>query len=69
MEPAEFRKYGKEMVDYIADYLENISKRRVVPSIEPGYLRNCLPKEAPKKPESFEQVLKDIEQYIMPGVN
>ena len=36
----EFRKRGKEMVDYIADYMESIHERRVTPSeIEPGYLR------------------------------
>ena len=39
MSRSEFRKYGKETVDYIADYLETIHKRRVVPAIEPGYLK------------------------------
>lgn len=39
MSRQEFRQYGKETVDYIADYLETIHKRRVVPAIEPGYLK------------------------------
>lgn len=39
MSRAQFRRYGKETVDYVADYLENIHKRRVVPAIEPGYLK------------------------------
>lgn len=68
MDAAEFRKRGKEMVDYIADYLEKIDKRQVFPDVEPGYLRPLIPDRAPQDPESFEDVFKDIEKIIMPGV-
>ncbi|XP_008934279.1 PREDICTED: aromatic-L-amino-acid decarboxylase isoform X5 [Merops nubicus] len=68
MEAAEFRKRGKEMVDYVADYLEQIDKRQVFPDVEPGYLRPLIPDCAPQDPESFEDVFKDIEKIIMPGV-
>ncbi|OPJ68363.1 hypothetical protein AV530_006019 [Patagioenas fasciata monilis] len=67
MDAAEFRKRGKEMVDYVADYLENIDKRQVFPDVEPGYLRPLIPDCAPQDPESFEDVFKDIEKIIMPG--
>uniref|UniRef100_A0A8D0FQ43 Aromatic-L-amino-acid decarboxylase n=1 Tax=Strix occidentalis caurina TaxID=311401 RepID=A0A8D0FQ43_STROC len=67
MDAAEFRKRGKEMVDYIADYLEKIEKRQVFPDVEPGYLRPLIPDCAPQDPESFEDVFKDIEKIIMPG--
>lgn len=69
MDSDEFRKFGKQTVDYIADYLDNIGKRRVVPSIEPGYLKSCIPDSAPVKPESYQQVLDDMEQFIMSGVS
>ncbi len=39
MDGLEFRKRGREMVDYMVDYLENIDARRVTPNIEPGYLQ------------------------------
>ena len=39
---------GKEMVDYIANYLENIRERRVFPDVKPGYLRELLPDHAPQ---------------------
>ncbi|KAL3994461.1 Aromatic-L-amino-acid decarboxylase domain protein [Acanthocheilonema viteae] len=68
MSSTEFRKYGKEVVDYIADYIENIQKRRVVPAIEPGYLRNLLPDVAPQHAEPFEDVINDFDRYIMPGI-
>uniref|UniRef100_A0A9J8D3F9 Aromatic-L-amino-acid decarboxylase n=1 Tax=Cyprinus carpio carpio TaxID=630221 RepID=A0A9J8D3F9_CYPCA len=68
MDAAEFRRRGKEMVDYVADYLENIEKRQVYPDVEPGYLRSLIPEEAPEEAESYEDVVKDIERVIMPGV-
>lgn len=68
MNAEDFRKYGRKMVDYIADYLENIREREVVHKVTPGYLKKRLPDEAPENPEDFEEVFKDIEKFIMPGV-
>lgn len=68
MSPTEFRRRGRQMVDYIADYMENIHTRRVVPTVEPGYLQHLLPLTPPQKPEGYEQVMDDFERYIMPGV-
>lgn len=68
MDVEEFRRRGKEMVDYVADYLQNIEERPVYPDVEPGYLRQLIPTEAPEDPESYEEVLKDVERVIMPGV-
>jgi len=68
MDAAEFRVRGKEIVDYIADYLENIHKTRVTPDVEPGYLRELLPKEAPQRGEKWEDIFRDFETKILPGV-
>lgn len=34
----EFRKHGKQMVDYITDYVQTMDQRPVAPTIDPGYL-------------------------------
>ncbi|KAJ8354193.1 hypothetical protein SKAU_G00217600 [Synaphobranchus kaupii] len=68
MDAAEFRRRGKEMVDYVADYLENIEQREVYPDVQPGYLRSLIPNEAPEEPDTYEDVVRDIERVIMPGV-
>ncbi len=68
MDAEEFRKAGKEMIDYIADYLENIRDRRVLPTVEPGYLHKLIPDHAPQEGEKWEDVFKDVERVIMPGV-
>lgn len=69
MDAEEFRKFGKAAVDYLANYFENIRERSVLPFVEPGYLQNLLPKEAPKNPEKWEDILEDMERVIMPGVS
>ncbi|XP_071635841.1 aromatic-L-amino-acid decarboxylase [Temnothorax longispinosus] len=64
----DYRKHGKEMVDYIADYLGDIRSRRVYPAVSPGYLRNVLPASAPVDGEPWEDIFADVEKCIMPGV-
>lgn len=68
MEANQFKDFAKEMIDYVANYLENIRDRRVLPTIEPGYLRPLLPEKAPNTPDKWEDVLADVEKVIMPGV-
>ena len=57
------------MVDYIADYLENIRDRRVFPDVKPGYMKALVPDSAPEDGEKWETIFKDVEGVIMPGVS
>ncbi|XP_025833648.1 aromatic-L-amino-acid decarboxylase isoform X2 [Agrilus planipennis] len=68
MEASEFKDFAKAMIDYAADYLENIRDRRVLPTVEPGYLRPLIPDGPPSTPEKWQDVLNDVERVIMPGV-
>ncbi|ELK36061.1 PREDICTED: histidine decarboxylase [Myotis davidii] len=68
MEPEEYRERGKEMVDYICQYLSSVRERRVTPDVQPGYLRAQLPESAPEDPDSWDSIFGDIERVIMPGV-
>ena len=68
MDGLEFRKHGRDMVDYIVDYLDNIDSRRVTPNTEPGYLQNLIPSEPPNEPEEWDTIMDDVEKKIMIGV-
>lgn len=57
------------MVDFIADYLETIRYRPVLPSVQPFYMMDLIPNEAPEEGEPFHQIFNDIERVIMPGVS
>ena len=62
MDAEEFRKRGKEMVDYIADYMENLRDRRVFPTVKLGYLQQLIPDHAPDDSDQWEDVFADIQR-------
>ena len=68
MPAEEFRKYGYEIVDWIANYFENIEQFPVLSQIEPGSLKNSLPLSAPDSGEDFGDVLGDVDKLILPAV-
>lgn len=68
MNDQEFREFGKAMIDFVAEYNEHIRERDVLPSVQPGYMSQMLPTEAPEQAEKWQDVMKDIERVIIPGV-
>jgi aromatic-L-amino-acid/L-tryptophan decarboxylase len=64
----EFRKNGYAIIDWIADYYENIESYPVQSHKQPGEIRESLPKQPPLKGEAFEDILKDIDEIILPGI-
>ena len=68
MDPEEFRKYGKEIIDWIADYLKNTEKYPVLSQLKPGEIKNQLPISAPATSESMESILADFNRIILPGI-
>uniref|UniRef100_A0A672P0L9 Histidine decarboxylase n=1 Tax=Sinocyclocheilus grahami TaxID=75366 RepID=A0A672P0L9_SINGR len=68
MQAQEYMMRGKEMVDFIQQYLTQIRERRVVPDVQPGFMRPLLPSSAPYEPEDWSSIMKDVENIILPGV-
>jgi aromatic-L-amino-acid decarboxylase len=64
----EFKKYGHELIDWIADYIEEIEKYPVLPNIKPGEIKSKLPTSPPNKSESFDKIFADVDEKILPGV-
>ena len=52
----------------IEQYYTNLPSRNVLPSISPGYLHKLLPSSPPEHGETWDDIQKDIERTIMPGV-
>ncbi len=68
MTPAEFRRHGRAVVDWIADYYERLETMPVLSPVVPGEIRASLPSEPPMEGEDFTAMLKDVEDLILPGV-
>src|ERR1700730_8641821 len=68
MDPADFRRHGHEMVDWIADYLEHSDRYPVLSRIKPGDIVAALPDHAPEDGEPFETIMADFERVLVPGL-
>jgi aromatic-L-amino-acid/L-tryptophan decarboxylase len=64
----EYRKTLDQLADWMADYWENSERYPVLSKSKPGEIAAALPKHPPQHPESFQQVMEDFQQIILPGV-
>jgi aromatic-L-amino-acid decarboxylase len=68
MTPDDFRRHGHELIDWIAEYVEDVEQRRVAPDVRPGDVRSRLPAHPPSGPETWDAVLTDLDEVIVPGI-
>jgi aromatic-L-amino-acid decarboxylase len=68
MPTEEFRKYGHQVVDWIADYLASPERYPVLSRVSPGQITDALPKSPPAGGEDFKEVLADLDKVIVPGI-
>jgi len=63
-----FRKDGQQAIDWIADYLERAEDLPVLSQVKPWEVYKSLPAKPPQQPESFDAILKDLNEKILPGI-
>ncbi|MQA05480.1 MAG: aminotransferase class V-fold PLP-dependent enzyme [Streptosporangiales bacterium] len=68
MSPEQFREYGHQVVDWVADYLAGVGTYPVGAQVSPGEVRAALPAHPPEHGEPFAAVLADLQRVILPGV-
>ena len=68
MTPDEFRRCGAALIERIARYMEEVERYPVLSRAAPGSVRARLPRTAPERGEPFADVLRDVDQIIMPGL-
>ncbi|MCF8241692.1 MAG: amino acid decarboxylase [Melioribacteraceae bacterium] len=64
----DFKKYGYELVDWIANYLSDLDNIPVLPDIVPGDIEKKLPTKPPFSNETMQNILADIDKIVMPGM-
>lgn len=68
MNANDFREFGKAAIDFIADYLETVRDRPVLPNVQPGFLQSQIPPAMPDTPEDWRNVMRDLSDVIVPGM-
>lgn len=64
----DFRQYGHQLIDWIADYLEHPERYPVLSQVHPGEIKAQLPAAPPEQPESLETILDDFNNILLPGI-
>ena len=68
MTPEEFRIAGHQLIDWISDYRQRVDQMPVRAQVAPGEVKNKLSQPAPDAPETFDAVMHDLEQVVVPGI-
>ena len=68
MTSEEFRRHGYQLIDWIAEYLNDPERYPVLARVKPGDIRTALPAHPPEAPEAFADIIRDFERVLLPGV-
>jgi aromatic-L-amino-acid decarboxylase len=64
----DLRADGAAALEWAARYLERVGELPVLAQVEPGEIRARLPVSPPEQPEEFADVLRDLDELLLPGV-
>ncbi len=62
-----FREDGAAALEWAARYLERVGDLPVLAQVEPGDIRRRLPAAPPERGEPFADVLRDLDEILLPG--
>ena len=68
MSAEDFRRYGHQVVEWIADYLSHPERYPVLSQNKPDQVKEALPSKAPERGEAMEAMLSDLDRVIVPGI-
>lgn len=68
MTTEEFRKNAHELVDWMAWYMDNVNTFPVKSQVKPGEIYAALPENPPLVPGSFDALMEDFRNNILPGI-
>ncbi|UCF86208.1 MAG: aminotransferase class V-fold PLP-dependent enzyme [Desulfobacteraceae bacterium] len=68
MDKEDFRQFGYEFIDWVADYFTNVAQYPVVSPLSPGQIKEMIPLEPPLEGEAMERIFSDFKKTILPGI-
>ncbi len=68
MSADDFRRHGRQIVEWIATYLSHPERHPVLSKNQPDQVKHALPSKAPERGEAMEAMLADLDRVIVPGV-
>ena len=64
----EFREAGHRLVDWVADYLDDVDRHDVLARVQPGDVERSLPPSPRGDGRPYSDLIADFESKILPGI-
>lgn len=68
LDPKNFKNSADDIIGWIDQYLNRIEIYPVKSTVSPGEIYSRIPQSAPRSPESLIQIMKDLDEIILPGI-
>lgn len=68
MDNEQFRQFGHQFIDWMADYLDGVEAYPVRAQVAPGAIAAKLPAEPPQQGESMTEIFRDFQSDVLPGM-
>jgi aromatic-L-amino-acid decarboxylase len=68
MDKEQFRKFGYEFIDWVADYLTGVENYPVMSQVTPGEIKGGIPSRPPSDGEPMDNIFTDFKEIILPGI-
>jgi aromatic-L-amino-acid decarboxylase len=66
MDYTSFRESGHKLVDYIADYLQQVQEKPLFADVEPSFLHDLFDEAIPDQPQSLDAIQQLLQQKLVP---
>ncbi len=68
MDAKEFRRFGHQLIDWVADYREGLARFPVMSQSKPGEIRAAFPAHPPQRGGRLDEALAALDRDVMPGI-
>ena len=68
MDADEFRRFGYQLVDWVADYREGLARLPVISQSQPGEIRAAFPAQPPRQGGRLGEALAALDREVLPGI-
>lgn len=68
MDAAQFRRLGHALVDWIAEYREEIASRPVMSPVAPGEIKRRMPSAPPEHGGGADELIARLDADVLPGI-
>ena len=68
LSPEDFARDGRTVLDWLAAYWRRVEDFPVLCQARPGEIRARLPKHPPENGEPFDEVMRDLDRIVVPGL-